>query len=615
MKLALCQLVAVLVSVGAPLTAWAQSPPNSDPAHAQNTARGIYLFAERCASCHDSQKDSAPDRYTLNSHAPEDILAALTSGSMAQFAKGLTEMEVRYIAVYLAGRPLGAGSSGDISAMRNACPSKRLGDTSAGAGWNGWGPDQGNSRFQPSAGLSARQVPSLKLKWAFGFPNGNSAYGQPSISAGRVFIGADTGFVYSLDAASGCVYWSYKARAGVRTAITVTPSRKSSGRGAKILAYFGDVKGNVYALNAQTGAGVWMQRADTHPIARILGAPKLAGGRLYVPVASLEESSGGNPLYPCCTFRGSVVAFDAVSGKQLWKTYTIAEEPKPIKKTSLGTQLWGPAGVGIWSTPAIDSKRNVLYVGTGNGYTQPVGVTSDAVLAIQLDTGKLLWAKQVLADDASVSNCHPPAGTPKSETCPEDQGPDYDFGNPPILRTLADGRSLIVIGQKSGDAWALDPDKQGEVVWHRMVGRGPGAGGGGMLWGSAADNERAYFPVTSRPGNDPIGLAAVALANGELAWHASPAVGSGAPDAVIPGVVFSGANNGTMYAYSTTDGHMLWQFDTNKDFPTVNGVVAKGGSLNGAGPVVSAGMLYVPSGYADLGGGIRGNVLLAFGVK
>lgn len=606
-RLSVIVLAGVCAGMCAPLALWAQDAPAPDPEHAQNTARGIYLFAERCAQCHDTSKNSAPDRYTLNSHTPEDILTTLTTGSMTQFTKGLTEMEVRYIAVYLGGRPLGAAATGDMKAMKNICPKMPLGDTGTSGEWNGWGPDPGNSRFQPDAGLSAAQVPRLKLKWAFGFPNGNSAYGQPSIVAGRVFVSSDTGFVYSLDAATGCVYWSYRARAGIRTAITVAPA------GAKILAWFGDVKGNVYAVNAETGSGVWMQRADTHPIARILGAPKLEGGRLYVPVASLEESSGGNPLYPCCTFRGSVVAFDAVSGKQIWKTYTIAEEPKPVKKTSLGTQLWGPAGVGIWSTPAIDSKRKVLYVATGNGYTAPVGATSDAVLAIDLNTGKLRWSKQLLANDASVSNCRPREGARKSETCPETEGPDADFGSPPMLRTLPGGRTLIVVGQKSGDAWALDPDREGEVVWHRMVGRG--TGGGGMLWGSAADNEQAYFPITSRRRTEPIGLAAVSLSSGEVAWHASPPAGSAAPDAVIPGVVFSGANDGTMYAYSTIDGHMLWQFDTNKEFPAVNGVAARGGSLNGAGPIVSAGMLYVPSGYADLGGGTRGNVLLAFGLE
>ncbi len=606
----------MLVGICAPFAVFAQNPPAPELEHAQNTARAIYLFAERCGACHDSSRNSVPDRYALNSHTPEDILATLTIGSMTQFAKGLTDMEVRYLAVYLGGRPLGAAAAGDIKAMKNACSGNPPGNTGAVGEWNGWGPDQGNSRFQPSAGLSAAQVSALKLKWAFGFPNGNSAYGQPSISAGRVFVGSDTGFVYSLDATSGCVYWSYQAKAGVRTAITVTRAGKSSTGGAKTaktLVYFGDVKGNVYAVNAETGAGVWMERADKHPIARILGSPKLVGSRLYVPVASLEESSGGNPLYPCCTFRGSVVAFDAASGKQIWKTYTLAEEPKPVKKTSQGTQLWGPAGVGIWSTPAVDTRRNVLYVGTGNGYTSPVPDTSDAVLAIGLDTGKLIWSKQLLANDASVSNCRPREGVQKSETCPEEEGPDFDFGSPPMLRTLPGGRTLIVIGQKSGDAWALDADRRGEVVWHRNV--GPADGGGGMLWGSAADNEQAYFPVTSRQRTEPIGLAAVKLTSGELAWHASPPAGSAAPDAVIPGVVFSGANNGNMYAYSTADGHLLWQFDTNKTFSTVNGVVARGGSLNGSGPVVSGGMLYVPSGYSDLGGGIRGNILLAFGVQ
>jgi polyvinyl alcohol dehydrogenase (cytochrome) len=605
MNVVLLRAFRMLIGICAPLVLCAQNRTAPDPEHPQNTARAIYLFAEHCSRCHDTSGKAAPDRYTLNSHTPEEILATLTSGSMAQFAKGLTDMEVRYIAVYLGGRPLGAAAVGDIGAMKNACPAKPLGAAEKVGDWNGWAPDPGNSRFQPNAGISAGEVPRLKLKWAFGFPKGNSAYGQPSVFGGRVFIGSDTGFVYSLDAATGCVYWSYQAKAGVRTAIVLAS-------GGTKLAYFGDVKGNVYAVNAETGAGVWMERADTHPIARVLGAPKLARGRVYVPVASLEESSGGNPLYPCCTFRGSVVAFDAASGKRIWKTYTIAEDPRPIKKTSLGTQLWGPAGVGIWSTPAIDTERNALYVGTGNGYTAPVGPNSDAVLALDLDTGKLLWSKQVLANDASVSNCRPAADGRKSETCPEDEGPDYDFGNPPMLRTLPDGRTLIVIGQKSGDAWALDPGRQGAIVWHRMV--RPTEGSGGMLWGSALDDELAYFPVTSRQGSEPAGLAAVKLASGELVWHASPPVGSAAPDAVIPGVVFSGANTGMMYAYSTANGHMLWQFDTNKDFATVNGVAAKGGSLNGSGPAVSGGMLFIPSGYADLGGGIRGNVLLAFGV-
>ncbi len=595
-----------------PWLAQAQPAQNEDLAHAQGTNLGIFTFTGRCATCHDIGKGGAPDRYALNRRTPEDVYAKMTTGSMAPHAKGLTELEIRVVAVYVGGRPFGAADSGDVSKMKNACVSRSATDWKKAPSWNGWGFDSGNSRYQPEPGLSAAQVPKLKLKWAFGFPYGNSAYGQPTVVGGRVFVGADTGFVYALDAASGCVYWSFKAHAGVRTAISVGPGATPS---SSSLAYFGDVKGNVYAVDAATGAQFWMQRADTHPIARITGAPKLDEGRLYVPVASLEESGGGNPSYPCCTFRGSVVAYDAISGKQIWRAYTVAEEPRPIKKTSKGTQLWGPAGAGIWSSPAIDRKRRALYVATGNGYTDPAVDTSDAVVAFDLDTGKRLWAKQVMSKDAYVRNCpgkyRPNVSTAnKSETCPDTLGPDMDFGNAPILRTLADGRTLIIAGQKDGDAWALDADKQGAVVWQRMLGLGLDNGGGGMMWGSAADDRMAYFPVTR--GGEKLGLAALHLTDGAPAWRASPPVGSAAPASVIPGVIFSGASTGTMYAYSTSDGKMLWQFDTAKEFTTVNGVAATGGALNAAGPVVAGGRLFVPSGYSDLGWGARGNVLLSF---
>src|SRR5580704_12940507 len=347
--------------------------------------------------------------------------------------------------------------------MPNQCAAKPpMPDLSKAPTWNGWGYDSGNTRFQPAPGLTAEQVPALKLKWAFGFPNANSAYGQPTVVGGRVFVGADTGFVYSLDAASGCVYWSFKANAGVRTSVSIGPGASPT----RYLAYFGDIKGNVYAVNADSGVQVWTERADKQPVARITGAPKLEGGRLYVPLASLEESGGGNPNYPCCTFRGGVVAYDAKTGEQIWKSYTIPEEPRPLKETSKGTQLWGPAGAGVWSSPAIDLKRRVVYVATGNGYTEPAADASDADVAFNLDTGKRLWVSQVMSKDSYVRNCpgkyRPNVPTAnKSETCPDDLGPDMDFGNAPILRALPDGRTLIFIGQKDCHAWALDPDKKG----------------------------------------------------------------------------------------------------------------------------------------------------------
>jgi polyvinyl alcohol dehydrogenase (cytochrome) len=378
----------------------------------------------------------------------------------------------------------------------------------------------------------------------------------------------------------------------------------------------------VYAVDAESGAEVWRDRVDTHPVARVTGAPKLAGNRLFVPISSLEESGAGNPNYPCCTFRGGIAAYDAVSGKRLWTSYTIREKPVPLRKTSKGTQLWGPAGAGVWSSPTVDAARHAVYVATGNGYTEPAAPGSDAVIAFDIDTGRQLWVKQVMADDAYVRDC-PGKYRPqvpkdnKSETCPDDLGPDMDFGNAPILRRAADGRTLIVIGQKDGHAWALDPDRNGAVVWSRLVGLGLGTdgrgGGGAIMWGSAADDRHGYFPITRA--SQPLGLASVELKSGEIAWRAAPPEGGAAPVTVMPGIVFFGSSAGTLYAYSTTDGKAVWQFDTAREFETVNGVAAKGGTINAAGPVVAAGMVFMTSGYSELGGGDRGNVLLAFGVR
>ena len=597
---------------------WAQTPAQTpaaaqDMQHPQGTNAGIYAFTGHCASCHDAKKNGAPDRYALIRRTPEEILASITTGSMAQYATALSDYEKRVVAVYVGGRPLGSAATGDAGTMKNRCEVRRPFQPAPAADWNGWGADTANSRFQTAPGLTSADVPNLTLKWSFGFPNGNSAYAQPVVVGGRVFVGADTGFVYALDSASGCVYWSFRAAAGVRTAVSIGEGNRAH----RWLAYFGDVKGTVYAVDAESGAQVWSERIDTHPVARVTGAPVLAAGRLYVPMSSLEESGAGNPIYPCCTFRGGVVAYDAVSGRRLWKSYTIQQEPIPRKTTSKGTQLWGPAGAGVWSTPTIDLKRRAVYVATGNAYTQPAAAASDAIVAFDLDTGARRWTRQVMADDAYVRDCpgkyRPNVPTDnKSETCPDDLGPDMDFGNAPILRSLPGGRSLIVIGQKDGHAWALDPDKRGAVVWSRQVGLGIDNGGGAIMWGSAADDRLAYFPVVRS--SQPLGLAAVMLDSGDIAWRASPPDGGAAPVSVVPGVVFFGSIEGMVYAYSTIDGKALWQFNTARRFETVNGVEATGGTINSAGPVVAGSMVFVPSGYSDLGNGARGNVLLAFGV-
>jgi polyvinyl alcohol dehydrogenase (cytochrome) len=374
-------------------------------------------------------------------------------------------------------------------------------------------------------------------------------------------------------------------------------------------------------VNADSGALTWTKRGDPHPLTRITGAPTLDGERLYVPLSSLEEGAGANPKYECCTFRGGVVAYDARTGSEIWRAYTIPVTPKRIKKNASGTQLWGPAGGSVWSAPTVDAKRGLLYVATGNGYNDPAAETSDAVIAFDLKTGRLRWSQQVTPKDSYIVGCGQTAAN--RENCPDADGPDFDFGNAPILRSLANGRSVITLGQKSGVAWGLDPDHEGRVLWQRRVGKGSALGG--MEWGSAADDQLGYFPVADAQfgAADAGGVYALRLTTGEQVWKWRPAndcqqgqrncvEANSAAISVTPGVLFAGTTTGMLRAHSTTDGRVLWQFNTARAFETVNGVPGKGGSLNGPGPVIAGGMLFTNSGYAYLGQGLAGNVLLAF---
>ncbi len=349
------------------------------------------------------------------------------------------------------------------------------------------------------------------------------------------------------------------------------------------------------------------------------GSPALFEGRLYVPMSSYEEVDTASPDYQCCTFRGSVSAVSAADGAVIWKTYTV-DEPKRRGKSTAGQPLWGPSGVAIWSAPTIDPIRRRVYAATGNTYSEPAAVTGDAVLAFDIDTGRIAWVKQVTPGDVFIGGCRSGSGNPN---CAETVGPDFDFGNAPILAKTAAGKDLIVIGQKSGVGYAMDPDRSGEIVWQYRAGQGGTLGG--MEYGSAADSERVYFPVSDVSGPQPGGLHAVRIATGERVWFAPPrppACGSGrgcnaaqaAAVSVIPGVVFSGSNDGALRAYSTRDGAVLWEFDTNREFTTVNGIPGRGASIMGPGPAVAGGMVFVNSGYGSHGGR-PGNVLLAFGVR
>jgi polyvinyl alcohol dehydrogenase (cytochrome) len=587
---------------------------------------GQGLYRAHCASCHEaSAQTRAPSRQTLQQLTPERILDALEAQSGAMIIQGLarTSAERRALAVYLSGKPFGAEKPLDLS--QTGCKqSTAFTEPLSGPVWNGWSPSLSNARFQnaAAAGLDANRVPQLKLKWAFAFPGDVIAYAQPTIAGGRVFVGSLGRRVYSLDAASGCIHWAHVADAGVRAAISIGPVGSSK----TYAAYFGDLAANMYALDAATGKLLWKTNLDNHRAARITGSPKLYEGRLYVPVASLEEASAGVANYECCTFRGSVVALDATTGKVIWKTFTIPDEPRRRGKNKNGIEQWGPSGAGVWSSPTLDINRKILYVATGDNYSLPPSKTSDAVVAMHMETGKLLWVRQLTEKDAWNAGCMLPDA---AANCPQDAGPDFDFAASPILVELPNGKRALIAGQKSGIVHALDPDREGEPLWQARLGQGGVLGG--IEWGPAADDKNAYVALSdvqfdanglvSPKGGG--GLFALQLTDGKQAWHAAPALcpadrkgcspAQSAAVTVISNVVFSGSLDGHLRAYSAADGRVIWDYDTVRDFKTVNGVPGRGGAINGPGVTVAGGMLFANSGYAFFGQ-MPGNVLLAFGV-
>jgi polyvinyl alcohol dehydrogenase (cytochrome) len=567
---------------------------------------GAAIFANKCAVCHRPDSGSkAPLPDGLRQMSRQSILAALETGKMKWEGAWLTKAQRNAVADYLGSPALSAAVK-----MSGVCP-RDLDPPPDPPIWNGWGVNSHNTRFQPerAAALTSDQVKNLKLKWAFGFPGASATYGQPTSYAGRLFVGSEDGTVYALDAATGCTWWKFKAPATVKTAISI-------GRRGKAV-FFGDTNGNVYSLSSADGALIWKVRPESHSAARITGSPLLVGSRLYVPVSSGEEGAAADPKYPCCTFRGSVVALDAETGKQIWKSYTIDRVPQPTRKAASGVQFWGPSGAAVWSSPTADLRRRIIYVATGNNYSGPPTRTSDAVLAMNMDTGKILWSRQFTPEDLWNIGCV----AEKKDNCPESRGDDFDFGAPPILHSMRNGGDILLLAQKSGAVYALDPDRNGKVLWEKNLGHGGPLGG--IQWGGAADAKTAYFTLSDWDDAKPEaggGLFALDLVTGKQAWFAPPpkpacigqfgcSAAQMAPPTVIPGVVFAGSLDGHLRAYDANDGTIIWDFDTVREYQTVNSVPAHGGSLNGAGPTAVAGMVYVNAGYNNAMGG---NVLLAF---
>jgi polyvinyl alcohol dehydrogenase (cytochrome) len=584
------------------------------PTYAQD---GGGLFKTYCAACHEAGGNSqAPSRELLSRMSPEQILQALEKGAMKTQAAERSRAQRRVLAEYLSGKSF----AGEPAIMpQSAFCSARNGPFRAsltGPGWNGWGAGLANARFQSgdAARMAASDVPRLKLKWAFGFPGASSGGTQPVVAGGRIYVAGAEGDLFALDAKSGCMYWRIEVEAGIRSAITLG---ERSGGG--LTAYFGDQAANMYAVDAADGKVLWKVKVDDHPQAAITAASALYEGRLYVPVSSREEAKVADPRYPCCVFRGSVLALDAETGKRIWKTYMIDETPVPGKKNSAGMLIMGPSGAPVWNTPTVDPKRNALYFGTGNNYSPPATNLSDSIVALDMNSGKIKWRRQQTENDIWNGTCRRPDREPAA--CPDADAPDVDFSVSPVLVAGQSGREVLIAGNKSGMIWALDPDQQGKTIWKQQVGKG--SSGGGVLWGLAVDGQRVYVPngfFDAKSPDSSGGMAAIELSDGHPLWSTpNPPCGErksckpshAAAVTAIPGAVFSGTMDGQFYAYAAETGKILWQFNSVQDYFTVNGVKANGGSMSNAGATIVDGMLFVHSGYSHHGAIIPGNVLLA----
>jgi polyvinyl alcohol dehydrogenase (cytochrome) len=591
---------------------------------------GAALYETNCAACHDQPFYKAPSRSMIGRLSPDNILRVLNDGSMKSQAAGIDIAGRSAIAEFLSRRLL---SDMEAQALPPQCDKTHGFDSNLAPVSRGWGVDLANSRFQTLAGggLNASNVGDLEVKWSFAYPNAFQARSQPVYGGGAIYVGSQDGTVWALDARTGCLRWSYQAKAEVRTGIVITPW-DAGDSDVNPAIFFGDILANVYSVDAKTGVLRWRVKADEHRDATLTGTPSYFNERLYVSVSSLETIAASNPDYECCTFRGAVLALEANTGATIWKSHSIDKPAVPAGKTEVGTTIMAPSGAPIWSSPTIDEQRGQLYVGTGQNYSSPAGGNSDSIIAFDLETGRKNWVSQQSSRDAWNVACF--VGFPglSNANCPEENGPDYDFGSHAILVHLPSGKDVVVGGQKSGDVVGVDPDT-GRTLWKNRIGRGGVQGG--VHFGIAAQDDVVYVPIndTLFPGdevsnNSPLparpGVHAVNAANGDLLWSApaasvcgeTPRCETGVSQAIsaIPGAVIAGFLDGRMRIYAREDGSLLWEYNFLREFETVSGAVAQGGAFSGGGVLVANGLLYVNSGYG-FNRYIPGNALVVFGLK
>ncbi len=579
------------------------------------SALGRKVFYSTCYTCHkDTAGYLAPGVSVLSLMTPRAVLAALNNGKMRQQAASLSENERNAVAEWLTGGKLKSTVIPDSAYTAFSLPKHG----SSIYDYSGWGGNMAGTghRNSQQAGINSSNISSLKLKWVFAFPDATIVRSKPAVVGDWLIVGSQFGDLYAINRRTGKPGWHFAANAAIRGAIVVQK------RGDSAIAYFADFSTNVYAINLNTGKQIWNKRAGIDPQSGVTGSVAVYAGKVFVPITSIEVGVAADGQYNCCFSSGGLVALDEKTGNEIWRYRVIAEAAGERGKKKNGKPFFGPSGAPVWCSPTIDAKRGLLYIGTGENYSRPTTNSSDAIQAIDLNTGKLIWNFQATSGDAYNVAC------PVFINCPEKSGPDLDFGMAPMLVKREDGKEILVAGQKSGVVYALSTG--GKLIWQTRIGKGGMLGG--IHWGMATDGKYVYAAnADNKAGLDQRdssvlaspGIYALDLFTGKIIWKApSPECpdkkgclffNSAAP-AVIPGIVFAGSLDGHMRGYSSKDGKILWDYNTARDYETVNGIKAKGGSIDGPAPVIADGMLYVNSGYGMFGE-MGGNVLLGFEVE
>ena len=617
-------ILTLLLSV---LLAGCEEKPATDSSAQAEVAQaldGSDLYFKNCSSCHEGQVAKAPHFSLIEQMTANTLFSTQETGLMRVQASGMTSAERKAVAEFISGSQI---SDTPVLAEALACEvGSSPFDYSATPDSVGWGMTLDNQRFQPTSvtGMTADDIPNLKLKWAFRYPNAIKARSQPLIAGGSLFVGSHSGIVYSLDKNTGCMRWTFHAKGEVRNGI-ISDQWQSGDQEANPRLYFGDILGNIYAIEAVTGKLIWTDRPDDHPSATITAAMTLSEDKLFVPISSLEVVPAGNPEYACCTFRGNIVSYQAATGEKNWTSYTITQEQRVSGQNSIGTDYIAPSGAPIWNTPAIDLKRRRLYAGTGENYSSPADDSSDAIIAFDMDDGTVLWKQQTTTGDAWNIGCE----VEGEINCPPENGPDYDYAAATILAIDKNGKEIILAGQKSGEVFAMDPDNNGKIIWRNKVGRGGIQGG--VHFGMALDGDRLYVPISDFyggdrwPGTPYPGMFAIDITTGKELWYTRTEdvcgdllncfPGFSAAATAIEGGVIAGGMDGRLRAYDRESGELIWEYDSLKTFDTIDGKTAKGGSFGGGqGPIFKDGMMYINSGYGVYTH-MEGNVLLAFELK